>query len=272
MVKEYFRPESLDEALELLAAPGALALAGGTWSLAFEARDKPERVVDIGRAVPRTIETRGASDGRGAELCLGAGATFQEIVDSKSTPPAIRAAATSMANRNTRNRATVGGNLGANKSCSSLAPILLALGASVEYKERSKASVTIALADWLAAPGGLVLTVIVPRADGLRASSLRASRTACDIATSTAACAFRLEGGKVAGLRIAIGGFGPRASLRPDVAALFEGKPLPTKADIEKTVAPLLQARADQRGSVEYKRLRGAALVADALHAAEEQI
>jgi len=264
MVKEYFRPSSVDEALDLLSVPGSLALAGGTWALAFEGRDKPERVVDIAKAVPRAVERRGG------QLFLGAGATFQEIVESAATPAVIKDAALSMANRNTRGRATVGGNLGANKSCSSLAPVFLALGAVAEFKERGKPAATAPLADWLSAPKGLVLSVGVPVSAGVRAASLRASRTACDIATATAACAYRLEGGRIAGLKVAVGGFGPHAALRADIAALFEGKPLPPKADIEKAVAPLLSAIADQRGSAEYKRLRGAALVADALHAAED--
>lgn len=264
MVKEFFRPTNVDEALDLLAAPGALALAGGTWALAFEARDKPERVVDIGKAVPRSIEKRGAM------LVLGAGATFQEIIESTAALAVIKAAAASMANRNTRNRATVGGNLGANKSCASLVPVLLALGATVEAKSRGKPAAVLPLADWLAKPEGLMLTVSVPVTAGVRSASMRSSRTACDIATGTAACVYKLEGGKITGLRIAVGGFGPHAALRPDLAKLFEGKPLPTKADIEKAVLPLLLARADQRGSAEYKQLRGAALLADVLHAAEE--
>jgi len=264
MVKEFFRPASIDEALDLLAAPGALALAGGTYAMAFEARDKPERVVDIGKAVPRSIERRGAS------LVLGAGATFQEIIESRAAPAVIKAAAASMANRNTRNRATVGGNLGANKSCASLVPVLLALGATVEAKSRGKPAAVLPLSDWLAKPDGLVLTVSVPVIAGVRSASLRSSRTACDIATGTAACAYRLEGGKITGLRIAVGGFGPHAAPRPDLAGLFEGEALPAKADIEKAALPLLKARADQRGSAEYKQLRGAALLADALHAAEE--
>jgi len=264
MVKEFFKPASVDEALDLLAAPGSLALAGGTWALAFEARDKPERIVDIGKAMPRSIERRGAT------LVLGSGVTFQELIESTAVPAVIKAAARSMANRNTRNRATVGGNLGANKSCASLVPVLLALGATVEAKSRGKPAAMLPLADWLARPEGLVLTVSVPVTAGVRASSLRSSRTACDIATGTAACAYRLEGGKLTDLRIAAGGFGPHAVLRADLAALFEGKPLPAKADIEKAVLPLLTARADLRGSAEYKQVRGAALLADALHAAEE--
>ena len=263
MVKEYFRPESLGEALDLLARPGALALAGGTFALAFEARDKPERVVDLATVLPRSIEAQGGT------LTIGAGATFQELIESKATPTVIKAAAMTMANRNTRNRATVGGNLGANKSCSSLAPILLALDASVTVAERGQAPARRSLESWIAAPRGVVLSVEARLTPGLMVAALRHSRTACDVATATAACAFRLDGGKVAGLRIAVGGFGPHAAVRPDLASLFEGKPVPTKAEIEKAVSPLLSTVSDTRGSAEYKRLRGAALVADALHAAE---
>ena len=259
MVKEFFKPATIDEALELLAVPGSLALAGGTYALAFEARDKPERVVDISRAVPRSIEKHGSV------LVIGAGATFQEIIESSEAPAGIKAAAASMANRNTRNRATLGGNLGANKSCASLVPLLLALGATVEVKSRGKPAAVMPLADWLARPEGLVVSAILPLVAGIRAASLRSSRTVCDIATSTAACAYRLEGDKLTELHIALGGFGPHAALRPDLANVFEGRPLPTKTDIERAVLPLLSARADQRGSAEYKCLR-----ADTLHAAEE--
>ena len=264
MVKEYYRPSSVEEALELLAVPGAQALAGGTFTLAFDARDKPARIVDISRTVPRSIEATPAA------LRIGAAATFQELIESDAAPAVLKAAAGSMANRNTRNRATVGGNLGANKSCSSLAPTLLVLGASVEYRERGKPAATLPLAEWLATPAGLLLTILVPASRGARAASLRASRTACDIATATVACLYRLEDGRMTGVRVAVGGFGPHAALRHDIAAVLEGGPLPPKAMIEKAVVALLSAIGDQRGSAEYKCLRGAALVADALYAAEE--
>jgi CO/xanthine dehydrogenase FAD-binding subunit len=264
MVREFFRPFGVDEALELLSVPGALALAGGTWALAFEARDKPERVVDVSRALPRTLVRNGPA------LLIGACATFQELVESATVPAVVKTAAMSMANRNTRNRATVGGNLGANRPCAILVPILVALDTTVEFKERGAPAATMPLAEWLASPRGLIVCARVPLAAGNRAASLRASRTACDMATAVAACRYRLEGGTVSGLSVGVGGFGPRATLRPDIAALFEGEPLPAKADIEKAVAPLLSATGDPRGSAEYKRLRGAALVADALHAAED--
>jgi CO/xanthine dehydrogenase FAD-binding subunit len=295
MVRDYYKPKDIDDALAALAAPSAVALAGGTFLLAGSLRGGgPElgRVVDLFELLPRGISraadspvgspaeagTPAASGnpaaasaaGAGAGWLIGAGTTFQELIDTAEAPACLKAAALSMANRNTRNRATVGGNLGANKSCASLVPILLALGASVEYRVRGVPAARKPLEAWLAAPEGLVLNVIVPaQPAGSRVAALRASRTACDLATATAAVRYALEGGRVVGLRVAMGGFGPHAGLRPDLAALFEGKPLPPKAEIEAAAGPLLAAKADQRGSAEYKRARGATLLADALHDAE---
>jgi putative selenate reductase FAD-binding subunit len=285
MVRDYYKPKDIDDALAALAAPSAVALAGGTFLLAGSLRGGgPElgRVVDLFELLPRGISraadspvgspaeagTPAASGnpaaasaaGAGAGWLIGAGTTFQELIDTAEAPACLKAAALSMANRNTRNRATVGGNLGANKSCASLVPILLALGASVEYRVRGVPAARKPLEAWLAAPEGLVLNVIVPaQPAGSRVAALRA----------TAAVRYALEGGRVVGLRVAMGGFGPHAGLRPDLAALFEGKPLPPKAEIEAAAGPLLAAKADQRGSAEYKRARGATLLADALHDAE---
>lgn len=283
MVRDYYKPNDIDDALAALAAPGAVALAGGTFLLAGSLRGAgPEiaRAVDIFGLLPRGVtKLEGAASAgtpaasgsaAGAGWLIGAGTTFQELIDAAETPACLKSAALSMANRNTRNRATVGGNLGANKSCASLVPILLALDASVEYRVRGGGAALKPLEAWLAAPEGLVLNVIVPaQPAGSRVAALRASRTACDLATATAAVRYALDGGTVIGLRVAMGGFGPHAGLRPDLAALFDGKPLPPEAEIEAAVRPLLSAKADQRGSAEYKRARGAALLADALHHAE---
>lgn len=301
MVRDYYKPKDIDDALAALAAPGAVALAGGTFLLAGSLRGAgPDiaRAVDIFGLLPRGVTKNadaasggriahggdaggspaaagtpagGSARGSAGGWVIGAGTTFQELIDAAEAPACLKAAALSMANRNTRNRATVGGNLGANKSCASLVPVLLALDASVEYRVRGAAAAARKpLEAWLTAPEGVVMSVVIPaQPAGSRVAALRASRTACDLATATAAARYALEGGKIVGLRVAMGGFGPHAALRPDLAALFEGKAPPPKAEIEAAVRPLLSAKADQRGSVEYKRARGAALLADALHHAE---
>jgi len=270
MVNEYLKPKTLDEALAALAAPGSVALAGGTWLLVGEEHGtRPDlgRAVDIGELVSAGIERKGAA------VRLGAGATFQALADSRALPACIRNAALSMANRNTRNRATLGGNIGADKSCASLVPILLALDATVEYAVRGAdgkaVTKTAPLADWLGRKEGLALAASFDTAPGTLAATSRASRTACDVATATVGVAYRLEGGAVKALKIAMGGFGPHARRMPKLEALFEGKPLPSKAEIEKLAEPSLDAISDQRGSAAYKKRRGAVILADALAGAE---
>jgi CO/xanthine dehydrogenase FAD-binding subunit len=273
MVNDYIKPASLDAALDIMEAkPGAALLAGGTFILAgylrgsgptSPAKATPETVVDIGPLLPRMIRKEAG------RLFIGAGLSFQELSEAKAAPVQLRAAALSMANRNTRNRATVGGNLGANKSCASLVPFFLAADAVVAIQRKGEKQTELPLASWLAAPQGIVLTVSFPLVAGMLAATARSSRTACDVATSTAAVVYRLEGGTIRDLRIALGGFGPHARRWPELEARFEGKSLPSKTDIEKEVAGFLHVVADQRGSADYKRLRGAALLADVLHAAE---
>ncbi|MFH2115054.1 MAG: FAD binding domain-containing protein, partial [Spirochaetota bacterium] len=250
MVNDYIKPASLDAALDIMEAkPGATLLAGGTFILAgylrgagptspagvgSPAKAAPETVIDIGPLLPKLVKKE---SGR---LFIGAGVSFQELSEAKAAPAQLRAAALTMANRNTRNRATVGGNLGANKSCASLVPFFLATDAEVAVQRKGEKQTEIPLAKWLAAPQGLVLTVSLPLVPGMLAATLRSSRTACDVATATAAVVYRLEGATIRDLRIALGGFGPHARRWPELEARFEGKSLPSKADIEKEVAVFL--------------------------------
>lgn len=284
-VRGYSRPGSLEEALEARrAAPAAAWLAGGTFLLAGDARPKPESVIDLAEVLPRGIEASGG------ELLIGSGTTFTELAESPLPPPCVAEAVLTMANRNTRNRATLGGNLGADKSCSSLVPILVALGAELEFASPWKAKASrwrrrggaaqgrMELEAWLRSgaenrdpsreperASDLVLRVAIPLAPGRLAAYRRWNRTACDLSVLGAACAYSLEEGRLSGLRIALGGLGPKARRSPELEALFEGRALPSREAIEEAVAPLLKPIDDLRASAAFKRMRGAQLVAQAL-------
>jgi len=257
-VQRYLKAASVAEALAAKAAdPSAAWLAGGTYLLAGDGRDKPASVIDVGNALPSAIAV---ADGI---VAIGAGATFQAIADS-SLPPILRDAALAMSDRNVRNRATLGGNLGARKSCSSLIPSLLALDAEVEIAGRSPAF--LPLREWLdsraedpeAGNAELVLGARARLDPSRRAAYLRWARTSCDLALISVAVSFVLDGAVVRGLRLALGGMGPRARRFPEIESLLELSPLPEREVIEAVVAPRL----------DFKRLRGALLVADALHVA----
>ena len=270
-VQRFTKVSSVEEALSARRAePAAVWLAGGTLLLAGDGRDRPQAVIDVGQALPRSVAREGGY------LSIGAGATFQELAESKVLPAFLADAILSMVNRNTRNRATLGGNLGADKSCSSLIPILIALGAEVDVASHTlRTPARVPLETWLAERVtssmwdlrvyDLVIRVLLPLRPGTRAAYRRWNRVSCDLSVLGAAAAYDLVDGKIRNLRLALGGLGPKARRFPAIEALFEGSGLPAREKIETMVAPLLDPIDDLRASAAFKRMRGAQLVADAL-------
>ncbi|MBU0934086.1 MAG: FAD binding domain-containing protein [Spirochaetes bacterium] len=268
MVKEYYRPATLAEAFKLQTAASAW-LAGGSSLLCTESpsvpgnrtmADVPERLIDLKLIVPAAVARENGN------LVIGAGSSFQDILDSDQVFAALRAAAGSMSNRNVRNRATVGGNLADNRSCASLTPLFLAMGTSLQIASSSEVIETVPLEAWLVQPKGLVLKVIVPCPENMLAVSRHSSRTACDVATVVMAVSCRQHDGRLTDLRIVAGGFGPHAEQRSDLERLFENQTLPERPAIETAVRPLLKALDDVRGSAGFKSQLGAVLLADLLH------
>src|SRR6476469_9112806 len=129
---DYARPDSVDDAVELLAArEDARALAGGQ-SLVNVMKTRvasPELVVDLNR-----IEgLRGIRDDGGA-LTIGAMTTYAVIVGSPevaATRPILAEVARTIADVQVRNRGTIGGNVCSNDPTNHFPPLLAALGAEL---------------------------------------------------------------------------------------------------------------------------------------------
>lgn len=110
---EYAAPATVDEAVNLLGAPNAAALAGGT-DLLGRAKDyvtSPDRVV----YVKDIKELRGISgDAKAGGLTIGAATRLSEIVHHagiKEAYPALWQATAEVGSEQIRNMSTVGGNL-----------------------------------------------------------------------------------------------------------------------------------------------------------------
>ncbi|MCE1196168.1 FAD binding domain-containing protein [bacterium] len=265
MVNAYFRPKSAEEAATLLASEkDAVLLAGGTYLLTSQFAKKPMAAIAISGLLPAAIERHGE------RVIIGAGATFQALAEAPGMPKALRDAALAMADRNIRNRATVGGNIGADKSCASLVPFFLV----AEARYSRVGALALGAAEWQALPAaerGIAAAVEFAAPTARRFAYERYARTSCDVAVLTCAASaeFETAGGGLAarGLRIAMGGLSPHARRFPELERLFEGAALPGKAAIEAAAAPLFSPVSDARGSAEFKRARAAALLADVLAA-----
>jgi xanthine dehydrogenase YagS FAD-binding subunit len=109
-VSGYARPDDLDDAIGLLAAGDALALAGGSDVVPLVRRGKrnPATLVDVRRLLPSGVEP----DGDGVRI--GAGTTLAALAGDPhiaSGYVALRQAASLAASPQLRNAGTVGGNL-----------------------------------------------------------------------------------------------------------------------------------------------------------------
>ncbi len=263
MVNAYFRPKSAEEAARLLASEkDAAILAGGTYLLTSQFAKKPMAAIAVSGLLPDAIERHGE------RVIIGAGATFQALAEAACLPRALRGAALAMTDRNIRNRATVGGNIGADKSCASLVPFFLV----AEARYSRVGALSVGAAEWQALAAeerGIAAAVEFAAPAARRFAYGRYARTACDVAVLTCAASAEFEaaaGGLAArGLRIAMGGLSPHARRFPELERLFEGAIPPEKAAIEAAAASLLSPVADARGSAEFKRARAAALLADVL-------
>ncbi len=106
MIIEYQRPETMDEAIDLLmrSNPRSIPMGGGT-SLAQIRLADPIAVIDLQALGMRDIEINNDF------LEIGANVTLQQLHDFSQVPPAFQAAIAREGNFNLRQMATVGGTV-----------------------------------------------------------------------------------------------------------------------------------------------------------------
>src|SRR5215470_14866520 len=127
---DYARPESVDEAVQLLSArEDARVLAGGQ-SLVNVMKTRvaaPELVVDL-----NGIDALRGITKDGGALTIGAMTTYAAIVESPEVAearPILAEVARTIADVQVRNRGTIGGNVCSNDPTNHFPPLVAAIGA-----------------------------------------------------------------------------------------------------------------------------------------------
>jgi putative selenate reductase FAD-binding subunit len=165
MIKEVFKPASLEEAVKL-KKESIFYLSGGTqinWAPAQADRKlkgKPaiEKVIFVKDLLSKEIKKEGS------DLFIGAGITLQELIDASQTPGVLKKAAGYIASRSIRNMATLGGNIAANRPDSYILPCLIALKAEVIIADEGKMRVETYIRE---EKNNLITQIILPRVDGV---------------------------------------------------------------------------------------------------------
>jgi CO/xanthine dehydrogenase FAD-binding subunit len=157
MITDYYRPQSLDKALELLCAPNTYALGGGT--VLTQPSDDSYAVVDLQALGLNKLHKSGDI------LEIGATVTLQGLLENEYAPGALKSAIKIEAPINLRNMATVAGALATCDGTSPFAIVMQALDANLTILDGGESNID--LGDMLvirreALQGKLIIKIEIP--------------------------------------------------------------------------------------------------------------
>jgi carbon-monoxide dehydrogenase medium subunit len=263
---EYFAPDSLPEACELLAKFNSRArvIAGGTDLLVKMKHEliSPEVLIslkNLGQFADISYE-----EGKG--VVIGAGATHNMLTNSPILQEkylSVCEAAHHMANNQVRNRGTVGGNIVNAVPSADLPPILIALGAVVRIVgtggERQ-----LPLEEFFVGPGKTVIgqdeiltDITIPDQSMTGSTYFKfALRRSGALAVVGVAGAVEMEGNVCKDIRIVLGAVGPVPMRTYKAEEMLKGKAVTDELleQVGQCAAGESKPISDIRGSEEYRR------------------
>ncbi len=264
---DYARPETLTEALRLMAGGGARALGGGTDLYPGAAARLGGPVVDLAGIG----ELRGITRNGGQRI---GGLTSWTAIAAAVLPDACRAlqqAARQVGGRQVQNAGTIGGNLCNASPAADGVPPLLALDAQVELVSASGTR-RLELADFLLGPRRTALrpdevlaAVLIPETALRGRSSFvkLGARSHLVISIAMVAARVEIDRGRVVGAAVAVGACSPVAVRLPAVEAALTGAPVAQAVgrirdtDVTGPLSPI----DDVRATAKYRREAAAELV-----------
>ena len=272
----FVRPDTVEEALAFLHAHAGrcMVCAGGTDLMVALRRDDPrldgkEYLIDLGalsafRGVRRD----------GGTVRIGALTTHDMAAGSPLLPAMLRAAAGSVGAQQTRNIATVGGNVANAAVAADTLPPLAALDARVCLRSHAGER-TLPLTAFITGagrtcilPDELLTAIEFSALDGWESAFAKLGRRrALAISRMSAAVALELRGGVIASARIAAGGVFaiPRRSARAERRVIGQTPSAPLFRQAGEEAAREMVEITGVRWSTEYKLPALAAVVGSAL-------
>jgi CO/xanthine dehydrogenase FAD-binding subunit len=234
MILEYHRPDTLQEALQLLERPAPLTIPLGGGTVLSQGEEQPLAVVDL-QNLPLT-----GLESQGNQLKIGAAVKLQELSQDPRLDEPLKQAIRRDAVPNLRNQASLGGSLVAADGRSLLALCLVALDAHLSWEP---GSVEISTGEWLPQRGfwgrnRLLTQVSLPLQPVLRWESV--ARSPDDLAIICVAVSTWPAGRT----RVSAGGFGAAPVL------VMDG---PEAAGADAALENALQNAGDAYASSEYR-------------------
>jgi CO/xanthine dehydrogenase FAD-binding subunit len=261
-------PDTVDEAVERLAAePSATLLAGGT-DLMVEVNDGHRRPAGSVVVVNRIAELRSwRHDPVAGSVTLGAAVSYREMLEGPlaTLVPALAQAARTVGSPQIRNVGTLGGNLGTCSPAGDGLPVLSALGAVVELASASGrrhvpvGEFMVGVKRTALLPGELIVSVTLPVTDGWQGYAKVGVRNAMVIAVASACVVLDRTTSSVG---VALGSVGPTILRCPEaeehLASSIDWQTLEVApADLDRFASMVSGASrpiTDHRSSADYRR------------------
>ncbi len=266
-IRRYVAPESLEDALEALAAhgPSARVVAGGTdllLELSRGARTGIDTLVDL--SVLDGLDTIVERDGR---MELGPLVTHADVVSSERMLTAglpLAQACLEVGGPQLRNRATIVGNIVTASPANDTISALYALGADVTLASASGGERTLRIEDFFTGfrtaaleHDELVTKVSFDALGGTRRGifvKLGLRKAQAISVVHAAAVVTDADDGTVADLVVALGSVGPTIELVPDAGSVASGRPLAQAAfDVAAAARAAVTPIDDLRSTAEYR-------------------
>ena len=256
-------PSTIEQAVEALGAPEAIAVSGGTsvGLLIGQGLIEPGSLVWLGR-IPELTRVFEA----GGHLVVGAGVTLRTLTGHAAVIaelPAVAAAAAAVGNTRIRAVATVGGALAHADPRQDLPPALIAHGAEVEVAGRHGRrrlpvhQLATGFMSTVLEPDEVITAVSVPLVAGQRSRYNRYAPGSVDDYPTVAVAATVLQAadGTVTAATVAVGGAGATPYLVAEADLLVGRRGSPTEvSEVARAAAGHARPVDDRLGSAAYKR------------------
>jgi aerobic carbon-monoxide dehydrogenase medium subunit len=254
-----FRPQSLAEALDLLAAHAdAEPISGGASLVAMMNADLVAPAVLI--SLTRIPELSGITVTEAGDIRIGAATRHSAIANDRrirNTAAVVTHAASQIASMAVRNMGTIGGAVAHADPGLDFPPALMATDASVEVSStggRRAVPVRNFFVDWYTTalePGEIVTAINIAKPKPGVGLYLKHARVSGDYAIVSIAVSVARDGE----VRVAVGGCGPAPLASTEVDRMLSAD---MSGNVTARAADILVAMAnpvdDVRGSAEYRR------------------
>lgn len=265
-MKKALRPETLKEAMEIMAGTVAIPLAGGTDLMVLHKRqgglipqfEKP--VLFIGH-----IEELGLVVSEKSCVSIGPCCTYSSLMNDHRLPEILRTCIRNIAAPAIRNRGTLGGNICNASPAGDTIPVLSALGASVVLSKADGRRIML-IDEFITGPGTTVreadelLTGIIVPQTKFDYSFYRkvGTRSYNSLSKVSIVGLMKVEEERVSDVRVAFGAVSPTVVCSRAIEEDIIGTPITDIKnlipDICKRYADLITPIDDQRSTKNYRK------------------